>query len=187
MHKPFVISISGMSGGGKTTTANALNKRLENSIILSFDSYDDIRLDRDINEWSANSNDANEWYLEPLAQDIERLLNEPFDYIIVDYPFGYRNKRVGQYINFAIFIDTPLDIALARRIIRDYTNREPHRNKIEVNLSVVEKELRHYLNTARPTYAKMSETQGPCSDFVVDGGKCTDAIVDEIICALNRR
>jgi uridine kinase len=115
MKKPIVISISGVSGGGKTTVANALKEHLINAVIVSFDDYDDIKLDRDINDWSADANDENEWYVEPLAKDIARLLCEPFDYIIVDYPFGYRNLCVGQYINFAVFVDTPLDVALARR------------------------------------------------------------------------
>ncbi|MFA6729422.1 MAG: AAA family ATPase [Eubacteriales bacterium] len=128
MKKPFVISISGVSGGGKTTVTNALKDSLKNSVVVSFDDYDDIKLERDINDWSADTNDENEWYVEPLAKTIERLLNEPFDFIIVDYPFGYRNSRVGQYINFAVFVDTPLDIALARRTIRDYTNRAEERN-----------------------------------------------------------
>ena len=134
MKKPFVISISGISGGGKTTVANALKECLSNAIVVSFDDYDDIKLDRDINDWSADGNDENEWYVEPLVKDIERLLNEPFDYIIVDYPFDYRNLRVGKYINFAVFVETPLDVALARRTIRDYTNRAEYRNKIEANL-----------------------------------------------------
>ncbi|MCL2547233.1 MAG: AAA family ATPase [Oscillospiraceae bacterium] len=184
MKEPFVISVSGIAGSGKTTTVSALKKRLKNSVIVSFDSYSDIRLDRDINEWSADTNDENEWYVEPLVKDIEQLLNESLDYIIVDYPFGYRNLRVGQYINFAIYIDTPLDIALARRIIRDYTSREAHRNKIEVSLSVVEKELSFYLETSRPSYARMPETQIHYSDLVIDGVKSTDEIVDEIVAGL---
>ena len=184
MKKPFVISISGVSGGGKTTVTNALKDILKNSIVVSFDDYDDIKLDRDINDWSADTNDENEWYVEPLAENIERLLNESFDFIIVDYPFGYRNLRVGQYINFAVFVDTPLDVALARRTIRDYTNRAEDRNKIEVNLSAVEKELRFYLERSRPTYARMPETQKPFSDFVVDGMKSPKEIADEIINAI---
>ena len=76
-----------------------------------------------INEWAADGGDCNEWYVEPIAADIERLLTEPYDYIILDYPFGYLNDRVGKLINFTVFVDTPLDVALARRIIRDYTSR----------------------------------------------------------------
>jgi len=187
MKKPFVISISGVSGGGKTTVTNELKDCLLNSAVVSFDDYDDIKLDRDINDWSADGNDENEWYVEPLAQDIERLLSEPLDYIIVDYPFGYRNLRVGKHINFAVFIDTPLDVALARRMIRDYTNRAADRNKIKVNLSAIEKELLFYLDRSRPTYVRMPETQKPSSDFIADGMKIPYEIADDIINALSVR
>ena len=178
---PFIISISGVSGGGKTTVTNALKSRLTNSEIISFDNYDDVKLNRDINEWSADTNDENEWYVEPIVKDIERLLIQPPDYIIIDYPFGYRNLCVGKHINFAVFVDTPLDIALARRIIRDYTNRTSDRNEIEVSLFAIEKELKFYLKKSRPTYVRMSETQIPFSDLIVDGTKSPDEIANEII------
>jgi SAM-dependent methyltransferase len=167
---------------------NSVKSRLANSAVISFDSYDEsVYLDRDINDWSADSNDDNEWHLEPIATDIDRLLHEPLDYIILDYPFGYGNKLVGQYINLTVYVDTPLDVALARRIIRDYTNRASTRHKIEVNLSAIENELRHYLARSRPTYLRMIEKQKPASDLIVDGTKEPDAIADEILDYLTTR
>ena len=77
-------------------------------------------------------------------------------------------------------MDTPLDVAIARRTIRDYTNRAADRNKIEVNLSAVEKELLFYLERSRPTYARMPEAQKPFSDLVVDGMKTPKEIVETI-------
>lgn len=183
MKRPFVISVSGLSGGGKTTVTKALKARLPNSAVISFDDYsDEIWLDRDINDWSADSSD-DEWHTEPIAADIERLLNEPLDYIILDYPFGYGNRLVGQYINLAVFIDAPLDVALARRIIRDYTSRGENTNVAdveEVSLAGLDKELRFYLARSRQTYARMPEMQKPASDLVVDGTKTAEVITDEI-------
>jgi uridine kinase len=43
----------------------------------------------------------------------------PSQYIIFDAPLGYAHKETGQYIDFLVFIDTPLDVAMARRILRD--------------------------------------------------------------------
>ncbi|MDD4296375.1 MAG: hypothetical protein PHC69_05385 [Ruminiclostridium sp.] len=92
--------------------------------MISFDDYgDSVYLNRDINDWSEDSN-GDEWHTEPVAADVERLLNKQLDYIVLDYPFGYGNRLVGQYINLAVYIDVPLDVALARRIIRDYTSRD---------------------------------------------------------------
>lgn len=185
--KPFVISVAAQSGGGKTTVVAALKERLTNSAVIYFDDYGDaVYLDRDINDWSADKHDDNEWHTEPIAADIERLLNDPYDYIIIDYPFGYLNNCVGKYINLTVFIDTPLDVALARRIIRDYTSRSTESDfgladVEELSLAGLDKELRFYLTRSRPTYAKMPEMQKPASDFIVDGLKSPKEIAEEII------
>jgi uridine kinase len=184
MKKPFVISISGLSGSGKTAVTNALRARLANAAVISFDDYGErVYLNRDINEWSEDSSN-DEWHTEPIAADVERLLNEPLDYIILDYPFGYGNRLVGQYINLAVFVDAPLDVALARRIIRDYTSREENTNVAdveEVSLAALDKELRFYLARSRSTYARMSKMQKPTSDLVIDGTKTPEEIADDIL------
>ncbi len=183
MKKPYVISISGLSGSGKTAVTNALRARLANAAVISFDDYgEQVYLGRDINEWSANSSD-DEWHTEPIAADVERLLNEPLDYIILDYPFGYGNQLVGKYINLAVYIDVPLDVALARRIIRDYTSRDENTNVAdveEVSLAGLDKELRFYLDHSRLTYARMPEMQKPTSDLIVDGTKTPIETANEI-------
>ncbi|MDD4296707.1 MAG: adenylyl-sulfate kinase [Ruminiclostridium sp.] len=53
MKRPFVISISGLSGSGKTSVTNALRSQLVNAAVISFDDYgDSVYLDRDINDCS---------------------------------------------------------------------------------------------------------------------------------------
>jgi SAM-dependent methyltransferase len=119
-------------------------------------------------------------------------LNEPYDYIILDYPFGYLNERVGKYIDLTVFVDTPLDVALARRIIRDYTSRSQTSDfgladVEEVSLAALDKELRFYLARSRPTYARMPEMHKPVSDLVVDGTKSPSEIANEIISFITTR
>jgi len=189
MKKPYIISIATVSGGGKTTIVTALKERLHNAAVLFFDDYgDDVYLDndRDMLEWCANSYDCNEWHVEPVAADIERLLKEPYDYIILDYPFGYLNECVGKYIDMTVFVDTPLDVALARRIIRDYTSRSTESDfgiadVDEVSLEAIDKELCFYLTHSRLAYAKNIEMLRPVSDLIVDGTKSPEEIVESIM------
>jgi uridine kinase len=189
MKKPFVISVSGISGSGKTTIAHALNKRLNSSAIICFDDYgDSVYLDRNINEWSMNSENADEWHLEPIVVDIERLLKTSLDYIILDYPFGYENQFVAQYIDFTVFVDIPFDVALARRIIRDYTKRDESGSVAdvkEVSLEGLESELQFYLTCSRLTYIRMPEKQKSNTDLVVDGTKTPEEIAKSIITLLS--
>jgi len=77
-------------------------------------------------------------------------------------------------------------VALARRIIRDYTSRSQESDfgladVDEVSLTGLDGELHWYLTQSRPTYAKMSEMHKPVSDLVVDGTKSPEEIVEEII------
>ena len=183
MKKPFVISIAAQSGGGKTTIVTALKDRLANSAVIYWDDYgDEVDPDCDINDVQ----DFNEWNTKPIATDIERLLNESYEYIILDYPFGYMNDCVAKHINLTVFIDTPLDVALARRIIRDYTSRSTESefglaDVDEASLEALDKELRWYLTRSRMTYARFSEAHKPVSDLVVDGMKSPKEIVKAII------
>ena len=186
MKTPFVVSVAALSGGGKTTVVTALKECLANSAAIYWDDYgDEVDPDRDINVWAADGFDCSEWNTNPVAADIERLLNEPLDYIILDYPFGYLNECVGKYIDLTIFIDTPLDVALTRRIIRDYTSRSQESSfgladVAELSFAGLDKELRKYLVHSRPTYAKMPEMHKPVSDLIVDGTKTPDEIVEII-------
>ena len=187
MKKPYVVSIAALSGGGKTTIVTALKERLAKSSVIYWDDYgDEVNPTRDINEWAADGFDCNEWNTKPVAVDIERLLKEPLDYIILDYPFGYLNEFVGKHIDLTVYIDTPLDVALARRIIRDYTSRSRESDFgladiEELSLAGLDGELRWYLTNSRPTYAKMPEMHKPVSDLVINGTKSTDEIVEEVL------
>lgn len=60
--------------------------------------------------------------LTPLINDSGYLLSgdcPKYDWILLDYLFAYIHERLSKYIDFTIFIDTPLDIAMSRRILRD--------------------------------------------------------------------
>jgi uridine kinase len=97
MDRPFVISISGISGSGKTTVRDALKAQLANAVVISFDDYGErVYLDRDINEWSEDSS-YDEWHTESIAADVERLLKESLDYIILDYANCYGSRKIVVY------------------------------------------------------------------------------------------
>jgi hypothetical protein len=49
MKKPFVIGISGLSGGGKTTVTKVLKSKITGAAVISFDDHcDRVYLNRDI-------------------------------------------------------------------------------------------------------------------------------------------
>ncbi|MCG7344675.1 hypothetical protein MHZ92_11040 [Sporosarcina sp. ACRSL] len=172
---PFVIAIAAVSGGGKTTITKLLNQKLYNSKILLFDDYDFNGPD-DIVEWIDKGGDPNEWDLTPLVNDLKALLAEPLDYIVIDFPFSYKNLQLGKHINFSVFIDTPLDIALARRVIRDFSNRSTHN---------ILYDMENYISRGRRAYLNMLKTIKPDADLVVDGTLQVNEIANVILNNVN--
>lgn len=170
--KPRVISIAAVSGGGKTTTTNQLISKLDKTKALYFDDYDFDGPD-DICEWVEKGADYNEWNLLPLIKDIQLLLKDrSLNYIVLDYPFAYLNNEMRNYIDMAIYIDTPLDIAMARRLLRNYKE-----NPIED----IHNDLTNYLVRGRAAYLEMEKTVKPSSDIVIEGYLDTSIIVDRIL------
>ncbi|WP_077296408.1 hypothetical protein [Virgibacillus pantothenticus] len=59
--------------------------------------------------------------LDPFVHDVKHQYETAnLDYIFLDYPFAYLNEAIKAMLDLAIYIDTPLDIAMARGVIRDY-------------------------------------------------------------------
>ncbi|WP_098441681.1 hypothetical protein [Bacillus sp. es.034] len=168
---PIVIAVAAVSGGGKTTIAEGLKTKLDHSEVLSFDTYDFDGPD-DMIEWIENGCTPDEWDLTPLIQDIKKLLVEPLDYIILDFPFAYLHNETRDFIDYAVFIDTPLDIALARRIIRDYQNCSSREIHVD---------LENYMLRGKSGYISMLNSVKPNSDLIVDGMLSESEIVNCII------
>lgn len=173
---PLVVAISGVSGGGKTTIVKHLSERLQNSKTLFFDDYDFDGPD-DIIDWVDNGANYDKWNLSQLIRALEALLTEPLDYIFLDFPFAYKHSKASILIDFAVFIDTPLDIAMARRIIRDYKNSSKEKILIE---------MKNYDLQGRRGYLEMLRTVKPNSDFIVDGTLSESEIGDKIFERISR-
>nr|WP_258881751.1 hypothetical protein [Paenibacillus sp. sptzw28] len=173
LKRPLIIAIAAVSGGGKTTIINLLNKKFENSVALYFDDYDFEGPD-DLVEWVHRGADHNEWKLSPLINDLKATVDNTitrYDYIFLDYPFSYLNKGMNEFIDLTIFIDTPLDVAMVRRILRDFGNSTPEEIMFE---------MQSYLSGARKAYLAMLNTVKPNSDIVIDGTQEKEEIVEQI-------
>ncbi|MBS4219910.1 hypothetical protein KHA96_16475 [Bacillus sp. FJAT-49711] len=171
--KPIIISIAAVSGGGKTTITKELMKVLDNSKGLYFDDYEFDERPADICKWVDEGADYNEWNLTPFISDMQSILNDQdVQYIILDYPFAYLNSSMSDFIDLAIFVDTPLDIAMARRIIRDFSND---------TVENIQNDLTHYLSYGRTAYLEMEMSVKPSSDIVLDGALSIEKIVNQIL------
>ncbi|WP_100333615.1 nucleoside/nucleotide kinase family protein [Bacillus alkalisoli] len=172
--KPKIISISAFSGGGKTTITKKLNSMLQETQALFFDDYEFEQAPDDLIQWVNQGANYNLWNLDPIISDIESLKvsKEVPSYILLDYPFSYMNDKMKNHIDLSIFIDTPLDVAMARRILRDHTDSQ---------ISEVHNDLHFYLQYGRTAYLEMEYKIKPNADTVIDGTLPTGRIVELII------
>ena len=173
-----IIAIAAVSGGGKTTIINEIKKQLPKVKTLHFDDYSFEGEVDDFYNWTIQGADYNVWNLNPLIQDIIDIKeSKNYDYLLLDYPFAYCNTALREYIDCAIFIDTPLDIAMVRRVLRDMksaTGKE------------IRKDMEMYIKYARASYVQMLKDILPSSDYVIDGTKGLEEEVKEIIAIMNQ-
>jgi uridine kinase len=165
--KPLVIAIAAVSGGGKTTITSRLEETLQNSAALFFDDYD-FDGPTDMMDWIEQGSNPDEWDLSPLISDIGKLSSEPLEYLLLDYPFAYTHRQTRNLVDVAVFIDTPLDIAMARRITRDHKSG---------SASEVLENLENYLDKGRQGYFAMLDSIKPTADLIVDGALSVSRIV----------
>ncbi|MBR3267227.1 MAG: hypothetical protein IKI58_00630 [Oscillospiraceae bacterium] len=168
-----IIAIGAVTAGGKTTVVNAIKNRLPRTASLHFDDYSFEGEVEDFCKWVSEGADYHVWDLSPLKADVEKIIcSGEYDYLLLDYPFAYLHEMMKGCLNCCIFIDTPLDIALARRVLRDMK---------EASADDIRHEMDFYLKYARAAYVHALETVLPSSDYVIDGAKDTEDIIAEVM------
>lgn len=194
----FVVGISSPAGGGKTTVAYKVAKLLADAVVISFDDYDETSIHpADYRSWLAAGADYNAWQTPCLASDLERLkqgqeIVSPVDrrtvfpaaYIVFDAPLGRAQRETGQYIDLMVYLDAPLDVALARRILRDFYKDEATFSDEVAEL--LRRELEAYLDFSRAAYLEMDQQVKPKSDLVLDGTLAPGVLAIQITQAIQR-
>lgn len=171
--KPKIIGIGGISAAGKSTLCQALGKALDATVIL-WDDYEKISTEpENYFEWFQTNRDYNVWKYDALANVLKTLkagtstkcpiTNEqlnPTKYVIFEAPLARSHYPTGQYIDYLIFLDTPSDIALARRMLREF--------KQNIDDREIKKELENYLAFERPIYLFSHEANHQ-ADLIING------------------
>ena len=190
---PIIIGIAGPSASGKSLLARTIVEELSSSevVIIAQDSYYRDRSNLPIEERAKiNYDHPDAFDHDLLAHHLQQLqLGRTIHIPVYDYSQHTRSDKtreigphtiivlegilllvehkVRELLDISIFVDTPLDTCLIRRLYRDVKERGR-------NLDCV---LEQYQNTVRPMYEQFIEPGKRYADIIVPhGGKNRIAI-----------
>ena len=197
MHKPILIGITGGTGSGKSTIANAIYSAFgEKSIVMiSQDSYYRDQSDLSYEERVKTN------YDHPMAFDTELLISqlqdlmdgkaiampeydftihnrktavkivEPRDIIILEGILVLEDPRLRELLDIKIYVDTDADIRILRRLVRDMEERG------RSVASVVDQ----YLSVVRPMHMQFTEPSKKYADLIIPEGGHNKVAIDLMV------
>ncbi len=209
----FVITISSFSGGGKSTLVRKTASLLDNATTLYFDDYANKSrkaYPRDIKKWFKDGADINKFKTPNFATDVRALRNgekivsildgttiSPTEFIVIEDPTGRTRDEMKQNIDFAVVIDTPLDVALTRRLLRDIDHlinisKFPPEGMIKATkeklaqsytglITYLKSYLISFLNPWRDIYIEIQRQVEVNCEIILDGLLSADELAKELV------
>ena len=189
-----VIAVCGAAGAGKSTLVGALEKALPDASAIHIDSYQRVTEQpvREIVQWMERGADFDEFVIPLLGEHLAQLKGgravrepksgrelRPAKYILFETHFGRAHRESGGHIDLLLWIDTPLDIALARNVL-DLIAPHVQRQRLDVpweNIAALQRHLVRYLGDVRRLRLAQRELVGAQADVILDGSAPFDELL----------
>tara|TARA_Y100001960_G_scaffold278900_1_gene310709 strand:+ start:89 stop:709 length:621 start_codon:yes stop_codon:yes gene_type:complete len=198
MNKKVIIGIAGGSGSGKTRLVKNILKKINDKQVQSIevDAYYKDLSHLKLNEREKNNFDHPDSIdFKLLYDDLKHILNNKTIYTpIYDYKTHTREKtknvkvdnvkvvilegilalydsNIRDLMSIKIFVDTPCDIRLLRRIKRDINKRA----------RTIENIMEQYNNTVKPMFVKFVRPTKEYADLIIPNGGKNKISIDTIV------
>lgn len=197
MKKPILIGITGGTGSGKTTVAEAIHSAFEgNSITMIMqDSYYNDQSHITFEErLKTNYDHPHSIDMDHLIRDLKSLMSGksvdmpvydfaehtrksetihivPTDIIIVEGILVLDDKNLRDLLDIKIYVDTDADIRILRRMQRDINERGRSMESV----------INQYLNVVRPMHEQFTEPTKRYADIIIPEGGRNRVAIDVII------
>lgn len=195
-----IIGIAGGTASGKSTLADVLfaESGVENSVILKLDNYYRERLDLDLSKRANLNYDHPDAFDVPLITQhindlkqgktiyqptydfvnhkraVETIETKATPVIIIEGILTFAIEAIRDLIDFKIFVDTPSDIRVLRRVKRDIEERGRSFDSV----------TEQYTKTVRPMHDLYVEPSKVYADIIVPEGaynpKATDLLLTKV-------
>lgn len=184
--------------------ARAIAERLKDATLAHFDGYE--RATREpisyLMEWVARGANFDDLAVPGLADDlaklkqgeaiVHRLTGAPIasaKYIILEMPLGREHRETAPLIDLVIWIDVPLDLALARKL-KEFTTRFLSRYAPEAQRDCMiwlDDYLDNYMRVVRRVLEIQRDRVRVNADIVTDGQSPLEAVVEHATGEILRR
>ena len=197
MQKPILIGITGGTGSGKSSIADAIYSSFSNECIAMIQQdmyYKDQsnlsmeeRVKTNYDHPRAFDNDLLISHLQDLINGVgidkpiydfsmhtrsEKTVRvEPREIIIVEGILVLENKRLRDLLDIKVYVDTDADIRILRRLIRDINERG----------RTVESVVNQYLEIVRPMHMEFTEPTKRYADIIVPEGGQNKVAIDILV------
>jgi len=200
MKKSIFIGITGGSGSGKTTVVNKIKSEIpsKSMTVIEQDSYykdqshlsyeercktnydhpfafdSDLLIQHLIDLRDGKSIQKPLYDYEIHNRKKESLKVEPTEIIVLEGILIFYDKRIRDFLDIKIFVDTASDIRLVRRIVRDMNERSRSIDSI----------LIQYMETVRPAHEQFIEPTKKYADIIIPEGGNNLVAIDLMVTKL---
>ena len=197
MKKPILIGITGGTGSGKSSIADAIYSSFSNECIAMIQQdmyYKDQshlsmeeRVKTNYDHPRAFDNDLLIKHLSDLINGIainkpiydfsnhnrakETVRIDPKDIIIVECILVLEDERLRELLDIKVYVDTDADIRILRRLIRDINERG----------RTVDSVVSQYLDVVRPMHMQFTEPTKRYADIIVPEGGQNKVAIDILV------
>ncbi|GAA0107252.1 uridine kinase [Clostridium tertium] len=197
MKKPILIGITGGTGSGKSSIADAIYSSFSNECIAMIQQdmyYKDQshlsmeeRVKTNYDHPRAFDNDLLIKHLSDLINGIainkpiydfsnhnrakETVRIDPKDIIIVEGILVLEDERLRELLDIKVYVDTDADIRILRRLIRDINERG----------RTVDSVVSQYLDVVRPMHMQFTEPTKRYADIIVPEGGQNKVAIDILV------
>jgi uridine kinase len=190
---PYIVALAGPPGGGKTALMLALAQRLPQASWLSMDGFPipaamDVQT---LGAWLADGADISRLEICELNAALGELkagrgVMEPqtgrrvaaSSLVLLEAPLGRAHADTAPFIDFLVWLDTPLDIALARNLLAWEAQADGRPRAWLAEYARQYLDLTHRVLRAQ----RVAVMQG--ADLVLDGLLDPTALAEQVIRAL---
>lgn len=181
-----VIAVAAPVGGGKSSLTDALAALLGDAPVLRFDDYQQATRQsvEELEAWLAAGADFNTLHAPGLVEQLDRLRSDAGqgEWLVFEMPLGRAYRATAGAIDMLVWLDVPLDVALARKLRELAASaRSAPLEDARAALQWIDDYLGHYIATVRKVLQAQRERVAPMADVVLDGCVDTNTLARQVL------